>query len=196
VKAFDAGDYTTATAKFHDAMQLAPEDIVVPFAYVQALFASGQYQKAAEALREALLKSSPQQEGVFYPRGLYSDESVLNKQIEQLSEVVEKDPVNARMRLLLGYQLMGTGKLDKAAEHLENARLNSHTSRAAALLLDVLEKNKKGLNDKTGSIQKQPEKSAEPTPVESKDKNAAMATREDIDLPALAMAADKWLAEQ
>jgi len=62
VKAFEAGDYAIATSKFHDAMQLSPEDIVVPFAHVQALFASGQYQNATDALQEALLKSSPGQE--------------------------------------------------------------------------------------------------------------------------------------
>jgi len=196
VKAFDAGDYTAATAKFHDAMQLAPEDIVMPFAHAQALFAAGQYQKAAEALREALLKSSPEQEGVFYPRGLYSDENILNKQIEQLAEAVGKDPVNARMRLLLGYQLLGTGKLDEAAGHLENARLNSHTNQAATLLIDVLEKNFKGRDNKTDSNQEQTEKPAEPAPAESKGKTAAKAAREDVDLPALAMTADKWLGEQ
>lgn len=191
VKAFDAGDYTAATAKFHDAMQLAPDDIVMPFAHSQALFAGGQYQKAAEALREALLKSSPEQEGVFYPRGLYSDESVLNKQIIQLSEAVGKDPVNTRMRLLLGYQLLGTGKLDEAAGHLENARLNSHTNKAATLLIDVLEKNFKGRDNN----QEQTEQPAEPAPVDSKGKTAEKASTEDIDLPALTMAADKWLGE-
>jgi tetratricopeptide (TPR) repeat protein len=197
VKDFGAGDYAAATAKFHDAMQSAPEDIVVPFAYTQALFASGQYQKAAEALRQALLKSSPQQEGVFYPRGLYSDESILNKQIQQLEEAVEQNPVDANLRLLLGYQLLGMGKLDEASEQLESARLNSHTNQAAGLLIDVLEKNKKARNSKPDSIQeqKQPEKPATPAPTESKDKNAANAARQDIDLPALAMTADKWLGE-
>ncbi|MBN2592268.1 MAG: tetratricopeptide repeat protein, partial [Sedimentisphaerales bacterium] len=193
VKAFDAGDYTTATAKFQNAMQSAPEDIVVPFAYVQALFADGQYQKAAEALREAMLKSSPQHEGVFYPRGLYTDESLLEKQIKQLSEVVDKNPADARKRLLLGYQLLGTGKLDEAAKHLENARLNSHTNLAATLLIDVLEKNRKGLNKNTDSNQEQTEKLAEPDPSDSKDKTTTKAARKEIDLPALAMAADKWL---
>jgi hypothetical protein len=193
IKAFDTGDYATATAKFQNAMQSAPKDIVVPFAYVQALFANGQYQKAAEALREAMLKSSPQQEGVFYPRGLYTDESLLNKQIEQLSEAVEKDPVNARMRLLLGYQLLGTGKLDEAAKHLENARLNSHTNLAATLLIDVLEKNRKGRDKNSDSNQEQTEKPAEPAPTDSKDKTSAKTARKDIDLPTLAMAADKWL---
>ena len=180
VKAFDTGDYTDATMKFHDAMQLAPEDVVMPFAHAQALFADGQYQKAADALREAVLKSSPEQEGVFYPRGLYSDESVLNKQIEQLSRAVEKDPVNARLRLLLGYQLLGTGKLDEAAGHLGSARLNSQTNQAAALLIDVLEKNRKGRDKNT----------------DSKGKTTTKAEREDIDLPALAVAANEWLDEQ
>ena len=196
VKSFDAGDYATATAKFQNAMQLAPDDTVVPFAYVQALFADGQYQKAADALREALQKSSPKEEGVFYPRGLYTDESLLKKQIEQLSEAVDKNPVDARMKLLLGYQLLGTGKLDEAAGHLKNARLNSHTNLAATLLIDVLEKNKKGLNKNTDSTQEQIEKPAEPAPADSKDKTTTKAARKDIDLPALAMAADKWLDKQ
>jgi hypothetical protein len=195
VKAFDAGDYGSATAKFQNAMQLAPEDIVVPFAYVQALFADGQYQKSAEALRNALLKSSPQEEGVFYPRGLYTDESLLNKQIKQLSEAVEKDPVKARMRLLLGYQLLGTGKLDEAAGHLENARLNSHTNLAATLLIDVLEKNKEGRNKNTDSNQEQTEKPAEHAPNDSKDKTTSKAARKDIDLPTMTVAANKWLDE-
>jgi uncharacterized protein HemY len=174
-------------------MQSAPEDIVVSFAYVQALFANGQYQNAAEALREALLKSSPQQEGVFYPRGPYTDESLLDKQIKQLSEEVDKDPVNVRMRLLLGYQLIGTCKLDEAARHLENARLKSHTNLAATLRIDVLEKNKKALNKNTDSNQEQTEKPAEPDPSDSKDKTTTKAAGKEIDLPALAMAADKWL---
>jgi hypothetical protein len=196
VKAFDAGDYTTATAKFQNAMQLAPEDIVMPFAYVQALFADGQYQKAAEALRDALLKSSPQQEGVFYPRGLYTDESLLNKQIEQLSEIVDKNPVDARMRLLLGYQLLGTGKLDEAAGHLENARLNSYTNLAATLLIDVLEKNKKARDKKTDSTQEQMNKPAEPASTNQKDQNTSKDVRKELDLSAVAVTANKWLDEQ
>jgi hypothetical protein len=195
VKAFDTGDYTEATAKFHDAMQLAPEDIVVPFAYVQALFASGQNQNAAEALREALLKSSPQQEGVFFPRGLYSDQKVLNKQIEELAKAVEQNPVDANLRLLLGYQLLGTSNLDEAAGHLENARLNSRTNQAAALLINVLKKNIKGHNSKKDSTQEQPEESKAPIPTESTDKTVEKAARADIDLGALAMTADRWLDE-
>jgi len=177
-------------------MLLAPEDIVMPFAYVQALFADSQYQKAAEALRNALLKSSPQQEGVFYPRGLYTDESLLDKQIEQLSEVVDKSPVDARMRLLLGYQLLGTGKIDEAAGHLENARLNSYTNLAATLLIDVLEKNKNDRDKKTDSTQEQINKPAEPAATDQKDQNTSKDTRKEMDLSTVAMSANKWLDEQ
>jgi len=196
VQAFEGGDYDAATTKFHEAMQLASEDIVMPFAYTQALFAGGRYQEAAEALRRALLKSSPEEEGVFYPRGLYSDESVLNKQIEQLAEAARQNPGDGLSSLLLGYQLLGTGKLDEVAGELEKARLNSHTNQAAALLIAVLEKNRKGRDNKTDTKPEQQEKSAAPAPAGPKGSTAATDAREDIDLPAMAMTADKWLGKQ
>ncbi len=206
VKAFEAGDYANSATKFHDAMQISPEDIVLPFAHVQALFAGGEYQKAGEALREALLKTSPQQEGVFYPRGLYPDENILNKQAEQLAQSVEQNPTDASLRLLLGYQLLGMGKLDEAAVHLENALLNSHTSQSAAPLVDLLEKTREVENGKTDSNQNLPEKPASLQPTNSKakvtekaentaSKSAPKPGNENIDLGALALAADNWLAE-
>jgi len=204
VKAFEAGDYANSATKFHDAMQLSPEDIVLPFAHVQALFADGEYQKAGEALREALLKTSPQQEGVFYPRGLYPDENILNKQAEQLVQSVEQNPADTSLRLLLGYQLLGMGKLDEAAVHLENARQNSHTSRPAALLADLLEKIRKVENGKTDTNQNPSEKPTSRQPTGSKvtekaektiSKSAPKPGNENIDLGALALATDNWLAE-
>ena len=204
VKAFEAGDYANSATKFHDAMQLSPEDIVLPFAHVQALFAGGEYQKAGEALREALLKTSPQQEGVFYPRGLYPDENILNKQAEQLAQSVEQNPADASLRLLLGYQLLGMGKLDEAAVHLEIARQDSHISRPATLLADLLEKTRKVENGKTDTNQDPPEKPTSRQPTGSKvtekaektvSKSAPKPGNENIDLGALALAADNWLAE-
>jgi len=140
VKAFDVGDYATAKQKFYDAMLISPEDIVLPFAYVQALFASGDYQTAAEALRKAMMKVSPEQEGVFYPRGLYSDDRTLQQQIQQLEQTVEQNPLNADFELLLGYQLLGISRFDEAAGHLQNARLDASNRQAATALLSVLEK--------------------------------------------------------
>lgn len=140
VKAFDAGDYGAARQKFHAAMQASPEDVVLPFAYVQALFACGDYQKATEVLREALANVSPEQEGVFYPRGLYSDENVLQEQIKQLEDVVVQNPLNTDFELLLGYQLLGMSRFDEAGGYLKHAQLDETNRQAATMLLSVLEK--------------------------------------------------------
>jgi tetratricopeptide (TPR) repeat protein len=140
VKAFEAGDYETAIMKFAEAKELATDDTVLPFAYSQALFANEQYAEAAEVLRSALENVSPEKEGVFYPRGLYSDDETLFEQIKNLSEKAELYSFDADMQLLLGYQLLGTGEIDKAIEPLQNASQDLENAEAATVLLDLLEK--------------------------------------------------------
>jgi len=170
VKAFGAGDYAAATAKFHDAQQLSPNDIVLPFAHAQALFAGGEYTKAAEVLRGALAKSSPDKEGVFYPRGLYSDQTVLQQQVEQLAQKVETDPYDADLQLLLGYQLLGAGKHDEAASHLQSARLNPNNTQAATTLINLLEKLQKpeSGSESSGEQQKNTSEDLQPQSTEMK----------------------------
>ena len=140
VKAFEAGDYDTAADKFADALDLATDDMVLPFAYVQALFADQQYSKAVEVLREALAQLPPDKEGVFYPRGLYPDDDMLFEQIGRLAAKVELDPSDEDLQLLLGYQLLGAGKLDRAVELLQQVSPNSENTAPAAKLLELLEK--------------------------------------------------------
>ena len=140
VKAFEMGAYSLATDLFKKAMELAPEDVILPFAYCQSLFAEECYTKAAEALRAALEKVSPDKQGVFYPRGLYKDESVLMEQIDRLREKAELYSFDADLQLLLGYQLMGIGQLDEAVEPLRLAALDLENASAATVLLGVLEK--------------------------------------------------------
>ena len=143
VKAFEAGSYAAAAAKFGAAMELAPDDIVLPFAYVQAVFAQGEYEKAADALREVLAKTSPEKEGVFYPRGLYPAEDALQAQVKHLGEKAASSPLDVDLQLLLGYQLLGMGRLDEAAKLLASARLDYNNHQAATRLLSLLEKLKK-----------------------------------------------------
>jgi len=142
VKSFEAGNYAEAIAWFHNALELAPDDIVLPFAYVQAFFANDEYKKAAEVLRTTLSEAPPEEEGVFYPRGLYPDDNVLNGQIKQLSRAVRLNPFDANLQLLLGYQLLGMGRLDEAAEPLQKAQQDSDNHQAATLLMSLLEKLK------------------------------------------------------
>ena len=142
VKAFEVAQYNTAAMKFAKAMELAPEDMILPFAYAQALLASRQYSKAAEVLRGALAKVSPEKEGVFFPRGLYPDEESLLKQIDMLAERAAQFSFDADLQLLLGYQLLGIGQHDRAVEPLMNAGKSLENAKAAAVLMQLLEKIK------------------------------------------------------
>ncbi|UCG56943.1 MAG: tetratricopeptide repeat protein [Phycisphaerales bacterium] len=138
VKTFESGDYSTAIEKFAEATELAPDDVILPFAYTQALFANEQYAEAAEVLRAALAKVAPEKESVFYPRGLYSKDEVLFEQINCLIEKAELDETDADLQLLLGYQLLGIGELDAASEHLERAIEDPKNAPGAEVLLRLL----------------------------------------------------------
>ncbi len=142
VKAFEADDYQTAIEKFAQAMELAPDDMILPFAYSQALVANEQYSEAVEILRTALAKVTPEKEGVFYPRGLYADEEVLFEQIDRLTEKAEQFAFDADLQLLLGYQLLGIGEIDKALEPLQRAGEDLENENAAKILLELLIKIK------------------------------------------------------
>jgi tetratricopeptide (TPR) repeat protein len=142
VKAFEVAQYNTAALKFYKALELAPEDMVLPFAYAQALLASEQYSKAAEVLRGALEKVSPEKEGVFFPRGLYPDEETLLKNIDRLAERAAQFSYDADLQLLLGYQLLGIGQHDRAFEPLMNAGKDLKNAKAAGVLIELLEKIK------------------------------------------------------
>ncbi len=142
INAFEASQYPVAIEKFAEASRLAPDDMVLPFAYTQALFANGQYAEAATVLRVALANVSPDKEGVFYPRGLYPDDDTLFAQIDRLSKQVDLYGLDADLQLLLGYQLLGVGELDAAADPLQQARLDSKNMQAATVLLNLLDKIK------------------------------------------------------
>lgn len=142
VKAFEEGEYNTSAEKFAEAMELAPEDMILPFAYAQALFANGQYSEAADALRSALQNVSSEQEGVFYPRGLYTEDEVLFEQIDLLTKAAEIYTSDADLQLLLGYQLLGIGEIDEAVEPLQQAGLDLENKDSAQVLLNLLEKIK------------------------------------------------------
>jgi len=140
VKAFEAGDYGSAADMFARAINLAPDDMVLPFAYCQALFANEKYPEAAEVLRAALAKVLPEEEGVFYPRGLYPDDDVLLEQIERLAERADLYSFDADLQLLLGYHLLGIGRIEEAVGPLQKAGQDLQNTASAAVLLDLLEK--------------------------------------------------------
>lgn len=142
VKAFEAGNYQLAVSKFEDASRLEPEDMVLPFARIQALIADQQYKKAAETLRSALRVLPPDQAGLFFPRGLYPDDEILLSHIDRLSAQSQRHPYNTDLQLILGYQFLGVGKYDEAEESLRKAGLDDASRPSSQVMLSLLEKLK------------------------------------------------------
>jgi tetratricopeptide (TPR) repeat protein len=140
VKAFESGDYAQAAELFAKAMELAPDDMVLPFAYSQALFAMEEYSEAVEVLWAALANVSPEKEGVFYPRGLYSGDDVLLEQIDRLARKAELYSFDGDLQLLLGYHLLGIGEIDEAVGPLRLANQDLDNASSAAVLLSLAEK--------------------------------------------------------
>ena len=135
VTLFAAGNYADAVEQFREAVLLSPDDIILPFTYSQALFASGDYARAAGVLRGALDKIPEDELTIYFPRGLYEDEKVINDQIEQLEIAAEKEPFAADYQLLLGYQYLGMGKLEKVHLPLTKAAQSSANAEAAGKLM-------------------------------------------------------------
>jgi len=139
VEAFENEDYQKAAAAFADAISLDPNDVVLPFAYVQALFAAEQYAKAADILRLALAAMPADQQGLFFPRGLYNDENILLTQIEQLKTRTETFAYDLDMSLLLGYQYLGVENYEQARYWLNHAEQYQYNKEAATTLLKLLD---------------------------------------------------------
>ncbi len=132
--------------------RLSPNDMILPFAYAQALFANGQYDQAADMLRGRLTNVTPEKEGVFFPRGLYADDDVLYGQIDKLLDKVDQAEGDSDLQLLLGYQLLGVGETGHARDQLEEARQDPKNAASAGILLRLVEKMEKeaGPATKTG----------------------------------------------
>ncbi len=137
VELFAAGNYADAIAQLREAIVQSPEDIILPFTYAQALFANGEYAMAASVLRAAIEKIPDDELTIYYPRGLYQDEKVLTEQIDKLQAAAAAEPFNADHQLLLGYQYMGIGDMNKAHGPLSAAAQSAANGPTVAKLLDL-----------------------------------------------------------
>lgn len=153
VKVFGEGNYAEAIERFRRAVQMDPQDVILPFTYSQALFANGDYAMSASVLRGAVQNIPDDELTIYYPRGLYEDEKVLNEQIQRLESAIAGEPFVADYQLLLGYQYLGLDQLDKCRGPLTEAAkdaANRDTANKLLELADRLEAEKaKAAEDKT-----------------------------------------------
>ncbi len=140
--AFKTADYPRAVVMAKKALDADPENAVLAFAYVQSLFANTEYEQAADVLRDALEKLDPDTEDVFYLFGLYPDKDTLPEQIAQLTAAADDQPRNADLQLLLGYELLGIGRYESAADAFEKAEYESSNRKAVTALREVLKKTR------------------------------------------------------
>ncbi|MEN6386364.1 MAG: hypothetical protein ABFD79_14355 [Phycisphaerales bacterium] len=129
VELFAAGNYSRASDYFYQAKGNARSDVILPFAYIQSLFAEGKYPEAARNLRDTMDRQPAGSDWAFYPRGLYLDEKVLLSQIDKL---VSQAGSNSELQLLAGYQLMGVGRYDEALDFLNKAQASDKNNQTAA----------------------------------------------------------------
>jgi tetratricopeptide (TPR) repeat protein len=137
VDLFANGSYEEAALQLRDAVVISPDDVILPFAYSQALFAQGDWAMAASVLRSAMAALPDDELTIYYPRGLYPKEEVLREQIAALEKAAAVEPFAADYQLLLGYQYIGLGELDKAAEPLSEAAKDPANELAAAQLTEL-----------------------------------------------------------
>jgi hypothetical protein len=142
VKAFEEGHYTMAATSFQQAMDQAPNDRVLPFAYAQALFAGEHYREAVSVLRLALTQADSADgiPGVFYPRGLYKDDDTLFAHIDKFMDVQEGQPQDSELKLLLGYHLLGIGEVSLSRSYLIDAQGSTEVMPAAETLLALADR--------------------------------------------------------
>lgn len=137
VNAFGSRDYRRAAGFFEEAMEESQPDVILPFAYVQALFADEDYYKAAEALKDAVENAGYEKGAFFYPRGLYENTDELNMQIEKLRSKAEIFSRNDDLRILLGYQLIGAGRVAEGMEYLTELEDDFEYGQTARTLIEA-----------------------------------------------------------
>ncbi len=136
---FRAGDYPEALKRATDAINADADNAILGFAYTQSLFANGHYDRAADALRQAIQNVDMKTQGVLFGADFYPDGEVFKGKIEQLIVAAGAEPDDNDLQLLLGYQLMAAKRYDAAAEALEKTRRDYINRQAAGLLVNVLD---------------------------------------------------------
>ena len=132
------GQEKKAIVRAREAVKLMPNNSVLRFTYAQTLFAGEQYPAAAIAVRSTLEKmAATGKQDVFYPMKLYPDEATLNGQIDKLIAAINAQPARANLKLLLGYELLGVGRVDEAIKYLQDAAQDRVNEKAAIYLTKI-----------------------------------------------------------
>jgi len=113
--AFTAGRFEDARAAYAKAVMNDERDGYAKVLYGWSNFALGNYDVAADSIRQALMTTP---DLVNYPqdvRTLYSDRAVLDRQSEDLLRFMSNNPGDGQARFLWGYLLYSIGEAESAS---------------------------------------------------------------------------------
>jgi tetratricopeptide (TPR) repeat protein len=136
---FYKGDYDKAVLNAEKALNVNPDNSILLFAYSQSLFATGQYDRSATAVRDALTLVNGKKQDMFYAGSFYGMQGVLNAQINNLEKTTQQQQANPNLQLLLGYQLWGVGRFDEAAAALQSIQKDPVNGLSATFLRGIVE---------------------------------------------------------
>lgn len=135
---FRSGRYAAASDAYARAIELAPEDAALHFIQSDAQFAAGDYSAAAGSIRRALARDPELARASADKTKVYEDPRVFAEQLGRLEGHVQRQPLDGDAFLVLGYNLVFSGRAAEARGAFENARRLQPSDAASALFLGAL----------------------------------------------------------
>ncbi len=116
---FGRGRFAEAAVAYRAAAAKAPRDPMAAYALGHGLFAIGDYQGAADALRRGIQLFPGLLDVGMNRRDFYGNPARFDAQLAALARRVEAAPDDTAARFVLGYNYFFTPQRGRAREHLE-----------------------------------------------------------------------------
>jgi tetratricopeptide (TPR) repeat protein len=115
--------FHTARERFKDAAQAAPDLAEAHFQQGHALLAMKQFERAATAYRQGLLRNPRWPQSGFCWRDVYGDNELLKKNhLEELALRVAENPLSGDLLFVMGLWLYFDGNPDRARSFFDRAK--------------------------------------------------------------------------
>jgi tetratricopeptide (TPR) repeat protein len=179
---FRDGQYEQALQALNQAIDQAPDDLVLHEFRALVLFALGRYEDAAAGVY-AVLSVAPGWNWStlisFYPSvALYTD------QLRALEEQVVAQPENAGLRFLVGYHYLTEGHNEAALKQFQAAAKLKPEDSVSRQLVGVLEQTIANKGEQPVAVKEQPVDSNAPPQPEADETAKASSEKEPVAKPA------------
>lgn len=134
---FREGRYDQAAIAYERAIREKPDHAALRFVLADARFAMGDFHGSAAAIRQGLAKDPGLAKAKANKLAFYEKPELFEKQLEALRRFAAEHPANADAQLVLGFNLIFSGKEEEARECFAKAKEIDPQDAAAALFLEA-----------------------------------------------------------